>query len=162
VLARRGLISGIRELQAITGGVRIIHPYLLIRGLDAGPAHARQNDNGVRLAAFLEARTRRWRASTTQARQSPEHAVAGRQMEASAASFFGVRGDRRLRRSTPAASRTSPLTRRRQASSSNRRDELLRELTRAITGRHQGLLIRRRMKDAGDLIADLEQALEQV
>ena len=96
VLGSAALIGGIRDLQGITGAVPDpFSAYLLIRGIKTLALRvARQNDNAVRLAAFLAAHPKVERVHHPSLPTHPEHAIATRQMRGfSSVVSFEIRGD---------------------------------------------------------------------
>jgi len=82
VLGNSALISGIRDLQAITGAVPDpFAAYLLIRGLKTLALRvARQNDNAERIAAFLDGHPKIGVVHYPSLPSHPEHDIAVRQM----------------------------------------------------------------------------------
>ncbi|HSQ00576.1 MAG TPA: aminotransferase class I/II-fold pyridoxal phosphate-dependent enzyme [Candidatus Dormibacteraeota bacterium] len=82
VLGSAPLISGIRDLQGVTGAVPDpFAAYLLIRGIKTLALRvARQNESAVRLAAFLAGHEKVARVHHASLPSHPEHAVAARQM----------------------------------------------------------------------------------
>ena len=172
VLGSAGLISGIRELQAITGGVPDpFTAYLLIRGLKTLALRiARQNDNGVRLAAFLEAHPKVARVHHPSLASHPEHAVASRQMDGfGGVVSFEVRGDLaagsrlvdacRIPRIAPSLGGVESLIEQPALMSFY---ELTTEERLQVGIKDSLIRYAVGIEDAEDLIADLARALEQV
>src|SRR4029453_16342017 len=96
VLGSASLIGGIRDLQGITGAVPDpFSAYLLIRGIKTLALRvARQNDNAVRLAAFLAAHPKVACVHHPSLPSHPEHAIASRQMDGfGGVVSFELRGD---------------------------------------------------------------------
>jgi cystathionine gamma-synthase len=172
VLGSAALISGIRDLQGITGAVPDpFSAYLLIRGIKTLALRvARQNDNAARLAAFLEAHPKVDRVHHPSLPTHPEHAIAARQMHGfGGVVSFEIRGDLaagsrlvdacRLPRIAPSLGGVESLIEQPalmsfyELSTDERLQVGIKDaLVRYAVG----------IEDADDLIADLRQALEQV
>lgn len=96
VLGSEALVSGIRDLQAITGAVPDpFSAYLLIRGLKTLALRVKQqNANAQALAEFLEAHPKVARVHYPGLESHPEHALAKQQMQGfGAVVSFEVVGD---------------------------------------------------------------------
>ncbi len=172
VLGSASLIGGIRELHGITGGV--LDPfaaYLLIRGIKTLALRiARQNDNAERIAAFLDDHPKVERVHYPSLPSHPEHEIAKRQMSGfGGVVSFEVRGDLaaasrlvdacRIPRIAPSLGGVESLIEQPalmsfyELSTEERLQVGIKDaLVRYAVG----------VEDADDLIADLEQALEQV
>jgi cystathionine gamma-synthase len=172
VLGSADLVGAIRDLQGVTGAVPDpFAAYLLIRGIKTLALRiARQNENAQRLAEFLAAHPKVERVHYPGLPTHPEHAIAVRQMRGfGGVVSFEVRGD------LSAASRLVDACRiPRIAPSLGGVESLIEqpalmsfyELTteeRLQVG-IKDTLVRYSVgvEDAGDLIADLAQALERV
>ena len=95
-LGSAALVSGIRDLQGITGAVPDpFSAYLLIRGIKTLALRvARQNENAVRLAAFLAEHPKVACVHHPSLPTHPEHAIAARQMGGfGGVVSFELRGD---------------------------------------------------------------------
>jgi cystathionine gamma-synthase len=172
VLGSAELVSGIRDLQGITGAV--VDPfaaYLLIRGLKTLALRVhRQNESAVRIAEFLDRHPKVERVYYPSLPSHPEHELARRQMSGfGGVVSFEVKGD------LQAASRLVDACRiPRIAPSLGGVESLIEqpalmsfyELTteeRLQVGIKDNLVrYSVGIEDADDLIADLAQALEQV
>ena len=172
VLGSAALIGGIRDLQGITGAVPDpFSAYLLIRGIKTLALRvARQNDNAVRLAAFLAAHPKVECVHHPSLPTHPEHALAARQMKGfGGVVSFEIRGDLaagsrlvdacRLPRIAPSLGGVESLIEQPalmsfyELSTDERLQVGIKDaLVRYAVG----------IEDADDLIADLRQALEQV
>lgn len=96
VLGSAPLVSGIRDLQGVTGAVPDpFAAYLLIRGIKTLALRVtRQNENAARLAAFLAAHPKVDRVHHASLESHPEHAIARRQMRGfGGVVSFEIRGD---------------------------------------------------------------------
>lgn len=96
VLGSNALVSGIRELQGILGGVcDPFGAYLLIRGIKTLALRVKiQNQNAQRLAEFLEAHPKIERVHYAGLASHPEHAIAKSQMTGfGGVVSFEVKGD---------------------------------------------------------------------
>lgn len=172
VLGSSDLVSGIRDLQAITGAVPDpFNAYLLIRGIKTLALRVqRQNANAERIAAFLAGHAKVDRVHYPSLASHPDHQVAKRQMSGyGGVVSFEVKGD------LSAASRLVDACRiPRIAPSLGGVESLIEqpalmsfyELTteeRLQVG-IKDTLVRYSVgiEDADDLIADLQQALDQV
>jgi cystathionine gamma-synthase len=172
VLGSAAMIGAIRDLQGITGAVPDpFAAYLLIRGIKTLALRvARQNENAVRLAAFLAAHPKVERVHHPSLPTHPEHAIATRQMDGfGGVVSFEIRGDLaagsrlvdacRLPRIAPSLGGVESLIEQPALMSFYElsTDERLQvgikdSLIRYAVG----------IEDADDLIADLAQALERV
>jgi len=83
VVGSAGLVSAIRDVQAMLGG--IVDPptaYLLLRGLKTlGLRLSKQNENGLAVARFLESHPRVRRVYYPGLTSHPDYTVAGEQMQ---------------------------------------------------------------------------------
>lgn len=96
VVGSQALVSGIRELQAVLGGVSDpFSAYLLIRGLKTLALRVnRQNENAQRLAEFLAGHSKVERVHYAGLPSHPEHAIAKRQMSGfGGVVSFEIKGD---------------------------------------------------------------------
>jgi cystathionine gamma-synthase len=172
VLGGADLISGIRDLQGITGAIADpFAAYLLIRGIKTLALRvARQNENAERIAAVLAAHPKVERVHYPSLPTHPEHALAARQMHGfGGVVSFEIRGDLaagsrlvdacRIPRIAPSLGGVESLIEQPalmsfyELSSEERLQVGIKDsLIRYAVG----------VEDADDLIADLQQALEQV
>ncbi len=172
VLGSAGMITGIRELHGIMGGVPDpFTAYLLIRGIKTLALRiARQNDNAERIAAFLDAHPKIERVHYPSLPSHPEHDIAKRQMTGyGGVVSFEVRGDIaagsrlvdacQIPRIAPSLGGVESLIEQPalmsfyELSTEERLQVGIKDsLVRYAVG----------VEDAADLIADLEQALEKV
>ena len=83
VVGSRGLVSAIRDMQAMLGGITDPHTaYLLLRGLKTlGLRLRKQNDNGMAVARFLEEHPRVRRVYYPGLSSHPDYKVACEQMK---------------------------------------------------------------------------------
>jgi len=172
VLGSEPLISAIRDMQGITGAVPDpFAAYLLIRGLKTLALRvARQNDNGVRLAAFLAAHPKVARVHHPSLPTHPEHALACRQMRGfGGVVSFEIAGDLaagsrlvdacRIPRIAPSLGGVESLIEQPALMSFyelSTEERLQVGITDSLVRYSVGI------EDADDLIADLDQALEKV
>jgi cystathionine gamma-synthase len=172
VLGSAALISGIRDLQGITGAVPDpFVAYLLIRGIKTLALRvARQNDTAVRMAAFLAAHPKVERVHHPSLPTHPEHDIATRQMNGfGGVVSFEIRGDLaagsrlvdacRLPRIAPSLGGVESLIEQPALMSFY---ELSTEERLQVGIKDSLIRYAVGIEDADDLIADLEQALEQV
>jgi cystathionine gamma-synthase len=172
VLGSDALISGVRDLQAITGAVPDpFSAYLLIRGIKTLALRvARQNENAVRLAAFLAAHPKVECVHHPSLPTHPEHAIAKRQMDGfGGVVSFEIRGDLaagsrlvdacRLPRIAPSLGGVESLIEQPALMSFY---ELTTEERLQVGIKDCLIRYAVGIEDADDLIADLRQALEQV
>jgi cystathionine gamma-synthase len=172
VLGSSHLISGIRELQGITGAVPDpFAAYLLIRGIKTLALRvARQNENAERLAAFLAAHDKVERVHYPSLSTHPEHAIAVRQMRGfGGVVSFEIRGDLaagsrlvdacRIPRIAPSLGGVESLIEQPALMSFY---ELSTEERLQVGIKDSLIRYSVGVEDADDLIADLRQALEQV
>ncbi|MGD9762839.1 MAG: PLP-dependent aspartate aminotransferase family protein [Candidatus Binatia bacterium] len=172
VLGAGPLISGVREMQGITGAV--VDPfaaYLLIRGLKTLALRvARQNENAVRVAAFLAGHPKVERVHHPSLPTHPEHTIAARQMDGfGGVVSFELRGDLaagsrlvdacRLPRIAPSLGGVESLIEQPALMSFY---ELSTEERLQIGIKDSLIRYAVGIEDADDLIADLRQALERV
>jgi cystathionine gamma-synthase len=172
VLGSAPLISGIRDMQGITGAVADpFVAYLLIRGLKTLALRiARQNDNGLRLAAFLDAHPKVARVHHPSLPSHPEHELACRQMDGfGGVVSFEIIGDLaagsrlvdacRIPRIAPSLGGVESLIEQPALMSFyelSSEERLQVGITDALVRYAVGI------EDADDLIDDLRQALERV
>lgn len=172
VVGSRSLVSGIRDLQAVLGGVcDPFAAYLLIRGIKTLALRvARQNHNAQRLAEFLAAHPKVERVHYPGLPSHPEHHVARRQMQGfGGVVSFEIKGDLAagsrlvdactIPRIAPSLGGVESLIEQPalmsfyELSSEERLQVGIRDtLIRYSVG----------IEDADDIIADIEQALERV
>jgi cystathionine gamma-synthase len=172
VLGGAELVGAIRDLQAITGAVPDpFAAYLLIRGIKTLALRiARQNENAVRLAAFLAGHPKVERVHHPSLPTHPEHDIARRQMKGfGGVVSFEIRGDLaagsrlvdacRIPRIAPSLGGVESLIEQPalmsfyELSTEERLQVGIKDcLIRYSVG----------VEDADDLIADLEHALEKV
>jgi cystathionine gamma-synthase len=83
VVGSRALISAIRDMQAMLGGIADPHTaYLLLRGMKTlGLRIRKQNDNGMAVARFLEAHPRVRRVYYPGLSSHPDYKIACQQMK---------------------------------------------------------------------------------
>jgi cystathionine gamma-synthase len=83
VVGSRGLVSAIRDMQAMLGGITDPHTaYLLLRGIKTlGIRLRKQNDNGMAVARFLEGHPRVRRVYYPGLSSHPDYKVACEQMK---------------------------------------------------------------------------------
>jgi len=171
-LGSAALIGGIRDLQGITGAVPDpFSAYLLIRGIKTLALRvARQNENGVRLAAFLAAHPKVACVHHPSLPSHPEHAIAVRQMDGfGGVVSFELRGDLaagsrlvdacRIPRIAPSLGGVESLIEQPALMSFY---ELSTEERLQVGIKDSLIRYAVGIEDADDLIADLSQALDQV
>ncbi len=171
-LGSAALIGGIRDLQAITGAVPDpFAAYLLIRGIKTLALRVgRQNDNAVRLAAFLAAHAKIERVHHPSLPSHPEHEIATRQMDGfGGVVSFEIRGDLaagsrlvdacRLPRIAPSLGGVESLIEQPALMSFY---ELSTEERLQVGIKDSLIRYAVGIEDADDLIADLRQALDRV
>jgi len=172
VLGSEPLISGIRDLQAITGAIADpFSAYLLIRGIKTLALRvARQNDNATQLATFLAAHPKVAHVHYPSLPTHPEHAIAAKQMRGfGGVVSFEVRGDLaagsrlvdacRIPRIAPSLGGVESLIEQPALMSFyelSTEERLQVGIKDALVRYSVGI------EDADDLIADLAQALERV
>jgi cystathionine gamma-synthase len=83
VVGSHGLVSAIRDMQAMLGGIVDPHTaYLLLRGMKTlGVRMRKQNDNGMAIARFLEAHPRVRRVYYPGLSSHPDYKIACEQMK---------------------------------------------------------------------------------
>src|SRR5918996_5528320 len=83
VVGSRGLVSAIRDIQAMLGGITDPHTsYLLVRGMKTlGLRIRKQNDNGMAVARFLEGHPRVRRVYYPGLSSHPDYKIACEQMK---------------------------------------------------------------------------------
>jgi cystathionine gamma-synthase len=83
VVGSRGLVAAIRDMQAMLGGITDPHTsYLLVRGMKTlGIRMRQQNENGIRVARFLEGHPRVRRVYYPGLSSHPDYKVACEQMQ---------------------------------------------------------------------------------
>jgi cystathionine gamma-synthase len=172
VLGGADLIGAIRDLQAITGAVPDpFSAYLLIRGIKTLALRiARQNENAVRLAAFLAAHPKVERVHHPSLPTHPEYEIAKRQMSGfGGVVSFEIRGDLgagsrlvdacRIPRIAPSLGGVESLIEQPALMSFY---ELSTEERLQVGIKDALIRYSVGVEDAEDLIADLEQALDKV
>jgi cystathionine gamma-synthase len=172
VLGSTELIGAIRDLQAITGAVPDpFSAYLLIRGIKTLALRiARQNENAVRLAAFLAAHPKVERVHHPSLPTHPEYEIAKRQMTGfGGVVSFEIRGDLaagsrlvdacRIPRIAPSLGGVESLIEQPALMSFY---ELSTEERLQVGIKDSLIRYSVGVEDAEDLIADLEQALDRV
>jgi cystathionine gamma-synthase len=172
VLGSKELIGAIRDLQAITGAIPDpFSAYLLIRGIKTLALRiARQNENAVRLAAFLAAHPKVERVHHPSLPTHPEHDIAKRQMTGfGGVVSFEIRGDLaagsrlvdacRIPRIAPSLGGVESLIEQPALMSFY---ELSTEERLQVGIKDALIRYSVGVEDADDLIADLEQALDRV
>jgi len=172
VLGSAALISGVRDLQGITGAVPDpLAAYLLIRGIKTLALRVgRQNENAERIAAFLEAHPKVERVHYPSLPSHPEHELAKRQMRGfGGVVSFEVRGDIhsgtrlvdacRIPRIAPSLGGVESLIEQPALMSFY---ELTTEERLQVGIKDTLVRYSVGVEDADDLIADLEQALQKV
>lgn len=172
VLGSQELISGIRDLQGVTGAV--VDPfaaYLLIRGLKTLALRVeRQNSNATRIAEFLDRHPKIERVYYPSLPSHPEHHIARRQMKGfGGVVSFEVRGDLhaasrlvdacRIPRIAPSLGGVESLIEQPALMSFY---ELTTEERLQVGIKDNLVRYSVGIEDPDDLIADLAQALEQV
>ncbi len=172
VLGSEELISGIRDLQGITGAVADpFAAYLLIRGLKTLALRVqRQNENAARIAEFLDRHPKVERVYYPSLPSHPEHEIARRQMKGfGGVVSFEVKGDLhaasrlvdacRIPRIAPSLGGVESLIEQPALMSFY---ELTTEERLQIGIKDNLVRYSVGIEDADDLIADLAQALERV
>ncbi len=172
VVGSRALVSGIRDLQGVTGAVPDpFSAYLLIRGVKTLALRvARQNDNAERIAAFLDAHPKIAHVHYPSLPSHPEHEIARRQMSGfGGVVAFEVNGDIdatsrlidacRIPRIAPSLGGVESLIEQPALMSFY---ELTTEERLKVGIKDNLVRYAVGIEDGDDLIADLEQALEQV
>jgi cystathionine gamma-synthase len=172
VLGSAELVGAIRDLHGITGAVADpFTAYLLIRGIKTLALRiARQNENAQRLAEFLEAHPKVARVHYPGLASHPEHAIAVRQMRGyGGVVSFEVHGDLaaasrlvdacRLPRVAPSLGGVESLIEQPALMSFY---ELSTEERLQVGIKDTLIRYAVGVEDVADLIADVEQALEQV
>jgi cystathionine gamma-synthase len=172
VLGGADLIGAIRDLQAITGAVPDpFSAYLLIRGIKTLALRiARQNENAVRLAAFLAAHPKVEQVHHPSLPTHPEHEIAKRQMSGfGGVVSFEIRGDLaagsrlvdacRIPRIAPSLGGVESLIEQPALMSFY---ELSTEERLQVGIKDSLIRYSVGVEDADDLIADLAQALDRV
>ncbi len=172
VVGSAPLIGGIRDLQAITGAVPDpFAAYLLIRGLKTLALRvSRQNENAERLAAFLDTHPKVGTVHYPSLSSHPEHEIAKSQMKGyGGVVSFEVAGDIdatsrlvdacQIPRIAPSLGGVESLIEQPALMSFY---ELTTEERLQVGIKENLVRYSVGVEDADDLIADLEQALEQV
>lgn len=172
VIGNSALISGIRDLQAITGAVPDpFGAYLLIRGLKTLALRvARQNENAERIAAFLDAHPKVDAVHYPSLPSHPEHGIAVQQMSGyGGVVSFEVAGDLdatsrfvdacRIPVIAPSLGGVESLIEQPALMSFY---ELTTEERLAVGIKNNLVRYAVGVEDGDDLIADLEQALRQL
>lgn len=172
VLGNKELVGAIREFQGVTGAVADpFVAYLLIRGIKTlGLRVARQNENAQRMAEFLEQHPKVERVHYPGLPSHPEHAIAVRQMRGfGGVVSFEVYGDLstasrlvdacEIPRIAPSLGGVESLIEQPALMSFY---ELTTEERLQVGIKDTLVRYAVGVEDADDLIADLEQALEQI
>jgi cystathionine gamma-synthase len=172
VLGNKELVGAIREFHGVTGAVADpFVAYLLIRGLKTLALRvARQNDNAQRISEFLEQHPKVERVHYPGLPSHPEHAIAVRQMRGfGGVVSFEVYGDVttasrlvdacKIPRIAPSLGGVESLIEQPALMSFY---ELTTEERLQIGIKDTLVRYAVGVEDADDLIADLEQALEQI
>ena len=173
VIGKGGMISAIKDLRGVLGGV--LDPqsaYLLIRGLKTLSLRVgRQNENGLRIAQWLESHPGIERVFYPGLASHPDHAVASAQMHGfgGVVSFLVRHGERdpldvtsafidrcRLPQIAPSLGGVETLIEQPSLMSFY---ELTREERLAIGIRDNLVRLSIGIEDADDVIADLDRAL---
>jgi cystathionine gamma-synthase len=172
VIGSEGTIARLREAQGVLGGVIDPHnAYLLLRGVKTLAIRvARQNENGLKVARFLESHPKIRRVYYPGLPSHPDHALAARQM----AGFGGVvsfEPEADLERTSalidavripyigPSLGGVESIIEQPALMSHFTLD---REERLAIGIKDELVRYALGIEDAEDLIADLEQALEKI
>jgi cystathionine gamma-synthase len=172
VIGSEGTIAKLREAQGVLGGVIDPHnAYLLLRGVKTLAVRvAKQNENGLRVARFLESHPKIRRVYYPGLSSHPDHALAARQM----AGFGGVvsfEPEADLERTSafidavripyigPSLGGVESIIEQPALMSHFTLD---REERLAIGIKDELVRYALGIEDAEDLIADLEQALEKI
>jgi cystathionine gamma-synthase len=172
LLGKADLVGAVREFHGVTGAVADpFVAYLLIRGIKTLALRvARQNENGQRMAEFLEGHPKVERVHYPGLASHPEHAIAVRQMRGfGGVVSFEVYGDVntasrlvdacKIPRIAPSLGGVESLIEQPALMSFY---ELTTEERLQVGIKDTLVRYAVGVEDADDLIADLEQALEQI
>ena len=172
VLGSKELVGAVREFQGVTGAIADpFAAYLLIRGIKTlGLRVARQNENAQRMAEFLEQHPKIERVHYPGLPSHPEHVLAVRQMRGfGGVVSFEVHGDLstasrlvdacKIPRIAPSLGGVESLIEQPALMSFY---ELTTEERLQVGIKDTLVRYAVGVEDSDDLIADLEQALEQI
>jgi cystathionine gamma-synthase len=172
VVGSRGLVSAIRDMQAMLGGITDPHTaYLLLRGMKTlGIRLRKQNDNGMAVARFLEGHPRVRRVYYPGLSSHPDYKVACEQMKGfGGVVSFEIDGDMKTTSTfidrlhipyiAPSLGGVETLIEQPALMSYF---EMTSEDRAAIGIVDQLVRLSLGIEDADDLIADLEQALTSI
>jgi cystathionine gamma-synthase len=172
VVGSRGLVSAIRDMQAMLGGITDPHTaYLLLRGLKTlGIRLRKQNENGITVARFLEGHPRVRRVYYPGLSSHPDYKVACEQMKGfGGVVSFEIDGDMKTTSTfidrlhipyiAPSLGGVETLIEQPALMSYF---EMTSEDRAAIGIADQLVRLSLGVEDADDLVADLEQALTSI
>jgi cystathionine gamma-synthase len=172
VVGSHGLVSAIRDMQAMLGGITDPHTaYLLLRGMKTlGIRLRKQNENGIAVARFLEGHPRVWRVYYPGLSSHPDYKVACEQMQGfGGVVSFEIDGDMKTTSTfidrlhipyiAPSLGGVETLIEQPALMSYF---EMTSEDRAAIGIADQLVRLSLGVEDADDLIADLEQALTSI
>jgi cystathionine gamma-synthase len=172
VVGSRGLVSAIRDMQAMLGGITDPHTaYLLLRGMKTlGIRLRKQNENGIAVARFLEGHPRVRRVYYPGLSSHPDYKVACEQMKGfGGVVSFEIDGDMKTTSTfidrlhipyiAPSLGGVETLIEQPALMSYF---EMTSEDRSAIGIADQLVRLSLGVEDAEDLLADLEQALTSI
>ena len=172
VVGSRGLVSAIRDMQAMLGGITDPHTaYLLLRGMKTlGIRLRKQNENGMTVARFLEGHPRVRRVYYPGLSSHPDYKVACEQMKGfGGVVSFEIDGDMKTTSTfidrlhipyiAPSLGGVETLIEQPALMSYF---EMTAEDRSAIGIADQLVRLSLGVEDADDLVADLEQALTSI
>jgi cystathionine gamma-synthase len=172
VVGSRGLVSAIRDMQAMLGGITDPHTaYLLLRGMKTlGIRLRKQNENGITVARFLEGHPRVRRVYYPGLSSHPDYKVACEQMKGfGGVVSFEIDGDMKTTSTfidrlhipyiAPSLGGVETLIEQPALMSYF---EMTSEDRAAIGIADQLVRLSLGVEDADDLVADLEQALTSI
>jgi cystathionine gamma-synthase len=172
VVGSRGLVSAIRDMQAMLGGITDPHTaYLLLRGMKTlGIRLRKQNENGMTVARFLEGHPRVRRVYYPGLSSHPDYKVACEQMKGfGGVVSFEIDGDMKTTSTfidrlhipyiAPSLGGVETLIEQPALMSYF---EMTSEDRAAIGIADQLVRLSLGVEDADDLVADLEQALSSI
>lgn len=172
VVGSRGLVSAIRDMQAMLGGITDPHTaYLLLRGMKTlGIRLRKQNENGMTVARFLEGHPRVRRVYYPGLSSHPDYKVACEQMKGfGGVVSFEIDGDMKTTSTfidrlhipyiAPSLGGVETLIEQPALMSYF---EMTSEDRAAIGIADQLVRLSLGVEDADDLVADLEQALTSI
>jgi cystathionine gamma-synthase len=172
VVGSHGLVSAIRDMQAMLGGITDPHTaYLLLRGMKTlGIRLRKQNENGIAVARFLEGHPRVRRVYYPGLSSHPDYKVACEQMQGfGGVVSFEIDGDMKttstfidrlhIPHTAPSLGGVETLIEQPALMSYF---EMTSEDRAAIGIADQLVRLSLGVEDADDLIADLEQALTSI